>query len=603
MAPRRKCPVCGSKQWHKEPQSGLITCSEGHVLQNYRNETREVNELGPHAVRKRTLKSGRKKQAKLSRGDPKLYHGERARYHYFQCLQVVLRMQVAALAQAWKLPPEFEKICRDIWALHLSLLPSPPVAEPLLHLRDGVGAEHASKPETAGDRIARGEEGSDEDASEGDAKPFSSPSSSESESDDLDETELEKLMRENSDSPSEDEEGEHDGARKDLTAEPVKKKKRTFGEFEVPASTVSVLVLACWTLRLPVMYMDFIRLIESYELPYLDAPRLLPETMVRHLRKQTLQALSPYNAPTPVHLHELSSRLARLLYSTYDIYTPEMNAAPILWKAIGSLQGSPNLYVMTKKFARVVSLPLTLHRSLVPELMRTKKKDPKYHKPDSAIPEVTLVAAVIVVLRMVYGLDGKLRQPRDAHDPACALPILSELLGAIQAAERAEAKHPPVFAMDTGQSVLDMDDTMLDAYLQFCEKALLPRESRMPPRNATTDHFPLQSASSSAIAGQVGDNVRTPEDPDMRGWSANSVSNTEAALKPGEQYAIYNNQDILGSLPDDMELVISKAAKWAGVDTGYVSGVVERFERRVIRWWDRSRKKATSEQLSGTDSE
>lgn len=33
MAPRRRCPTCGSKQWHKEPSSGLIACSEGHVLQ------------------------------------------------------------------------------------------------------------------------------------------------------------------------------------------------------------------------------------------------------------------------------------------------------------------------------------------------------------------------------------------------------------------------------------------------------------------------------------------------------------------------------------------------------------------------------------------
>jgi hypothetical protein len=30
---RRKCTVCGSKRWHKEPASGLVACSEGHVLQ------------------------------------------------------------------------------------------------------------------------------------------------------------------------------------------------------------------------------------------------------------------------------------------------------------------------------------------------------------------------------------------------------------------------------------------------------------------------------------------------------------------------------------------------------------------------------------------
>ena len=67
------------------------------------------------------------------------------------------------------------------------------------------------------------------------------------------------------------------------------------------------------------------------------------------------------------------------------------------------------VYAMTKKLARVVSIPLTLHRTLAPELVRTKKKDPLFHKQDSAIPEVALLAAVIVVLKMVYGLDGQAR--------------------------------------------------------------------------------------------------------------------------------------------------------------------------------------------------
>ena len=64
---------------------------------------------------------------------------------------------------------------------------------------------------------------------------------------------------------------------------------------------------------------------------------------------------------------------------------------------------------MTKKLARVVSIPLTLHRSLAPELTRKKKRDPTYHKHDNAIPEVALIAAVIVVMKMVYGLDGRPR--------------------------------------------------------------------------------------------------------------------------------------------------------------------------------------------------
>ena len=37
-----------------------------------------------------------------------VYHGERARFLYFQCLQVILRMQIKKLSELWKLPPEFE---------------------------------------------------------------------------------------------------------------------------------------------------------------------------------------------------------------------------------------------------------------------------------------------------------------------------------------------------------------------------------------------------------------------------------------------------------------------------------------------------------------
>ena len=40
-------------------------------LQNYRNETSEVTELGPHALHKRTIKSTRKKKERQSKANPK----------------------------------------------------------------------------------------------------------------------------------------------------------------------------------------------------------------------------------------------------------------------------------------------------------------------------------------------------------------------------------------------------------------------------------------------------------------------------------------------------------------------------------------------------
>jgi len=79
--------------------------------------------VGPHAMKKRTLKN-KKKIGESSKGDAKrqsvqahndacsirllVYHGARGRYHYFLCLQLIFRKQIAALIQLWDLPPEFE---------------------------------------------------------------------------------------------------------------------------------------------------------------------------------------------------------------------------------------------------------------------------------------------------------------------------------------------------------------------------------------------------------------------------------------------------------------------------------------------------------------
>jgi hypothetical protein len=74
MGPRPRCPICLSRRWRKDPASGLVVCSEGHVFevrpcwyieagyvihkaQNYRNETIERDEPPSHALRKRTIKA------------------------------------------------------------------------------------------------------------------------------------------------------------------------------------------------------------------------------------------------------------------------------------------------------------------------------------------------------------------------------------------------------------------------------------------------------------------------------------------------------------------------------------------------------------------
>ena len=192
-----------------------------------------------------------------------MYHGDRARYHYFQCLQLVLRHQIKALVELWKLPPEFEvrpsslalgivsdpsqTACRDIWVLHLSTIPHAVSPEPLLYKQDGepepsspvkgFSERELVHPEESG---VAGDEGSDSESavslsSEGDEDP-----------------ELEALL-EQLEASSEDDDP-------DLSSAPIEQTRiarKARGVYEIPANNIAVLILACWTLRIPVTFRDF----------------------------------------------------------------------------------------------------------------------------------------------------------------------------------------------------------------------------------------------------------------------------------------------------------------------------------------------------------
>ncbi|KAL9712889.1 hypothetical protein Ac2012v2_004129 [Leucoagaricus gongylophorus] len=478
MAPRRRCPTCSSRQWHKS-SSGLVVCSEGHVLQNYRSETNEVDYNVGHVMHKRKMKSALKKNEQRSNANPQLYHGARGRYHYFLCQQHLLRMQVEAITKLWNLPPEFEIVCRDIWSLHLSLMRDTPPPEPWLHLQEQENrdrnqsqgnlmhqAANANTPDNTTEPLESSVDngGDQEDATE------------EGKSETDDNPEMEELLRQNSEiSSSSDEDDPDDPA---LISERIHMDERRWTRMAAgPASALAVIMVGLWQLRIPVMYKDFARIIESYELPYLDPVRLLPSNMVIHLTKHNIQALSPHHAPGTLLVHKLASRLVKRLYATYGIFTPECNAAPLLWRLTQDMNGTPTLYILVKRIAHILKLPLTLHPSLAPGLRRVRSRDPEHHKYDNVPPEVALMASIIIVLKMTYGLDGKPRYPRNAGDPALALPQADQWITRLKEQDGLDAATKDVlFSSENDLAVGDLGGSLVDDYLDFCEHALLGTE-------------------------------------------------------------------------------------------------------------------------------
>lgn len=544
MAPRRKCPTCGSKKWHKEPSSGLVACSEGHLLQDYRSEVNDAETLGNFTMKKRTLKSNREKKGRPSKADPKLYHGNRARYHYFQCLQLLLRKQVAALVRLWALPDAFEAVCRDLWALHISLLEQPVPPEPYFHLQEFAEPSKQKAP-----------------AQESDSEPDEG-------------AELEELMRQNSDVSSEEEGGNTSDGPADAPQDSSGGNRKTSRRAsETPISTIVILVLTCWTLRIPALYRDFIRAIEAYDLPYLDSTRYLPKNMVVHLNPGNTQALSPPHAPKALTIHTLAARLARRLKVNHETTIPAVNAAPVLWRTVKAMHGPPLLYHLVASVANRLHLPLTLHSSLAPELERESESAPHHPKYDSIPPELAFMAVVVMVLKVMYGLDGKPRVARSRDHPQSMFPSTEEYL---QLLCKDDSDQTELFSSERALSILDLDPTTLDDYMDLCEKALVKGSREAGEGNELLQRFfPVEASrtvQSERWHGQEIDEMALPR-------SLYNASSEE--LEPGQGYKVYAGRDICGDVSTELETVLLRGSEWVKVDFEDLVGVLEVFERRL----------------------
>lgn len=204
-----------------------------------------------------------------------------------QCQQLLLRHQIANLTALWDLPPEYEIVCRDIWGIHLSQLTTPIPAEPY-HFEHGEFTQNTAELSISAD----------------DGKLFSIGDAEPSEDSDV----LE-LLRENSETESsDDEERDFNQGRSEGFSQGSRPQSRS--QYCSPMNNIGILVLACWILRIPIMYGDFLRsvmlsisfstilthlysVIESYDLPYLEPMRYIPSSMACHLSKSSRVMLCP----------------------------------------------------------------------------------------------------------------------------------------------------------------------------------------------------------------------------------------------------------------------------------------------------------------------
>lgn len=89
--------------------------------------------------------------------------------------------------------------------------------------------------------------------------------------------------------------------------------------------------------------------------------------------------------------------------------------------------------------------------------------------------------------------------------------------------------------------------------------------------------------------------AQDPVDPTPKEGTAVTV------LRPGESHKIYHARDILGSVSKEYELVVERAARWCGVGDEVIYAVVERLERRFLRW--KTKKDKLEKDMAESESE
>lgn len=318
-----------------------IVCEEGHLLQNYLQESIEAQEQSQHVSTRRSVRKNRAPKVRAPTNDH--FHGDRAAFLQAQCLQLILRLQLRAMVDHLGFPAELEGVCRDLWALLQASGGLP--AAPRDFDRGEEGAGSYSGPREGMRYVRKGStkrkvkagSGSDQQDEEGDGdgggtdtEGVTSPGQS-IHSSDIQDSESDQDQLNTSQYPHiqpippasaagastlpsatapASEYVDPDTHQAEPTqppeyvnpfapppAQPKPWHKSYQGDPRKRARMDHLLVilyLGCVTLRLPVFLHDVVRLAETGQIVYLNARQVLPPEMQQHLGVGEAELLNPF---------------------------------------------------------------------------------------------------------------------------------------------------------------------------------------------------------------------------------------------------------------------------------------------------------------------
>ncbi|TIB72313.1 hypothetical protein E3Q23_03438 [Wallemia mellicola] len=522
------------------------------TLDGFRNETQE-DAMPKHIGKQRYIKKEATERRKVLKSH-RWYTGDKLRYLHLQAQQVVLRYQVRSLMSAWNLPPEFEAIVKDLWALRLSLLKDL-VAAPLeLGLKHQRG-EHTDEDDDLKDDTSEKDEKDDDDDKErvsdiGDPdemleKPWS---------DDDDDIQMPQTMEE-----------ALEAAKKIKTA---RRTQNSVDEFNM-IWLLATLNLAFWTLRLPVFYLDFKNALETRVLPYMDALSCLPETMKERLNPGSRSSFQAEAVPSLRKIHRASIYLARQYDEKYNITFNDYNSAPILWRCVHDMGLPPRIYTLCQEMLK----RLDTHFTLLPK--RKVGKRSRHRNGESSAPEIITMSVVVTMCTLVYNLENEITfsdQPRVGS-------LLDKNKWLLSLEEHFKKSDT---ILNDQIEIIDATDEQIEDFLDFMEKTI-------PPANEeTVKTWPTFGED----LVSRGDPMRVSAIDKDKDWF-HKLYEDRIPLHdyPSQSDSViirsYHTSDVLGDYPKLLDKLLKASAKAIGIaHIEEIARLVELFQKRLV--WRRN---------------
>ncbi|WVO12723.1 hypothetical protein L204_100331 [Cryptococcus depauperatus] len=636
----RKCPECGSKKWKRDRVTGNAVCEDGHVLQDYRSELHVIDGGVNFALqRRRTTKGPRiNKRKEEGRKNKEYFHGSEAEYLKLQAFQLLLRHQVHALMKLWSLPEVFEMIVRDLWIYQLSVSTLPELFNPpdsdqggkesILYSHPAsiqrAAPLYASNQNSKADNERPEYQNDSDDSCQSDCSRDESGDGSDQ---GIDPYLLAQL------SSSESKGSDHCGTTDESDEDSRWKKKRLLRASDI----VTTLIIGLWILRVPVMGVDIERLINEIKIPFIDFGHtsLIPKDMRVHMNRDVMLALSPRRSPVPSKIHDSCRTFARLLRKEFNIEIPVFNLQPLSWRIISSLGGTPIFNLLVLQLLQLLEINFhlaarettTIHKR-APSRVKFKRQSTdlafgasrnrsatarkagdgdslhinhggmengekvqksttiSYERTtmmyDELPPELSIAAAWVILMKSVYGLDGRERKIILRSDPVIGLPQIEPWLKELKdrldnGIFQSRGTGPPKLNF----TILPEDD--LDDFLDKCENVLTTDHPPVPDANPFPLPFSVTRPSQANMPNTWATYHSTVSGLAYAQLPLSTFSGTPLPLMPGERIRSYDPFDQRGILPPEYNKVLQSAAEMIGWDKEDLIKAIKNLENRAKR--------------------